>query len=93
MLTRFAGRKANYFLVPNTRKKQKNMWFFLCNISEEEPLSFPMGATTLGVAEAPLLPEEDVTSIICSRSHCTIALSGGVDLSQSSSVAMMFFAT
>lgn len=52
-----------------------------------------MGATTLVVAEAPLLPEEDVTSIICSRSHCTIALSGGVDLSQSSSVAMMFFAT
>lgn len=28
MLTRFAGREANFFLVPNTRKKQKNVFFF-----------------------------------------------------------------
>lgn len=52
-----------------------------------------MDATALGVAEALFLPEADITSIICSRSHCTMALSGGVDLSQSSNVAMMFLAT
>lgn len=52
-----------------------------------------MDATALEVTEAPFLAKADITSIICSWSHCTIALSGGVDLSQSSSVAMMFFAT
>lgn len=52
-----------------------------------------MDATALGVAEAPFLPEADITSIICSWSHCTMALSGGVDLSQSSNMAMMFLAT
>lgn len=45
------------------------------------------------VAEVPFLPEADITSIICSWSHCTMALSGGVDLSQSSNMAMMFLAT
>lgn len=52
-----------------------------------------MDATALRVAEAPFLPEADITSIICSWSHCTMALSGGVDLSQSSNMAMMFLAT
>lgn len=52
-----------------------------------------MDVTALGVAEAPFLAEAGITSIICSWSHCTMALSGGVDLSQFSNMAMMFLAT
>lgn len=58
-----------------------------------QSISKRASAPSNGVTEAPFLPEADITSIICSGSHCTMALSGGVDLSQSSSTAMMFFAT